>query len=271
MKQLLDDVKVIEYGNLISAPFCGKLLADLGADVIKIEEPKQGDTARRKQPFLNDTPGNDCSGLFLYLNTNKRGITLNINEKAGQEIFKKLTKNADILIEDTKPGTLDKLGIGYSTLSSINPALIMSSVTPFGQTGPYKEHKGSDLIAWHMGGAGFVTPRNIGTTEQEPLRILHMADFLSGIALAVATICALRVQRRTGVGQQVDVSGLEAQAALFTAWTTAYWPYEHYSPSRVSKATTIPYHFIKCKDGYVFVACPEEHQWRRFVDMMGNP
>lgn len=271
MKQLLDDVKVLEYGSLISAPYCGKLLADLGADVIKIEEPKEGDITRKKEPFLNDTPGSDRSGLFLYLNTNKRGVTLNINTKTGQEIFKKLAQKVDILIEDTKPGTLDKLGIGCKDLNAINPALVVSSVTPFGQTGPYKDYKGSDLIAWHMSGAGYVTPRNIGTDKQEPLRILQMADFLSGMALAVSTLCALRVQRHNGTGQQVDVSGLEAEAALFTPWTTSYWPYEHYSPSRASKATVVPYAFIQCKDGYLFTSCPEEHQWRRFVDMMGNP
>ena len=150
MKLTLKDVSVIEYGNLISAPFCGKLLADLGADVIKVEKPGQGDIARDKKPFLKDIPGKERSGLFLYLNTNKLGVTLNTEKAAGVEIFKKLIKSADILIDDTPPGSMTKLGLDYNKLKSINPSLVMVSITSFGQTGPYKDYQGCDLISWHM-------------------------------------------------------------------------------------------------------------------------
>ena len=270
MKLLLEGVKIIEYGNLICAPYCSKLLADLGAETIKIEKPGQGDVARRKHPFLKDIPGNERSGFFLYLNTNKHGITLDIEKDTGREIFKKLIKDADILIEDTEPGKLTDLGLDYNKLKSINPSLVMTSITPFGQTGPYKSYKGSDLNSWHMSGVGMITPRHVGTAEQEPLRVMQMADFVTGMTAAVATMCALHVQRRTGLGQQVDVSGLEALVRL-AAWTISYWPYEHRNPTRADRAAIAPYHFLKCKDGWMFAANSEPHHWQRFVEMMGNP
>ena len=270
LRLALQDVKVVEYGNLISAPFCSKLLADLGAEVIKVEPPGEGDVARRRGPFLDDILGSERSGLFLYLNTNKRGVTLNLEKATGRQVFKELIRNTDILIEDTQPGKLSDLGLGYSDLKSLNPSLVMTSITPFGQTGPYKNYKGSDLTGWHMGGIGYVTPRFASTIEQEPLRVMQMADFVTGITGAVATMCALRAQRRTRRGQQVDVSQLEAINILGAPIISRYI-YEYWSPSRVSVPHHAPTHFIKCKDGWVFSECTEEQQWQRFVDMMGNP
>lgn len=270
MKLALEDVKVVEYGNLISAPYCGKLLADLGAEVIKVEEPGQGDIARRNGPFPGDIPESEYSGLFLYLNTNKLGVTLSLEKATGREIFKKLVKNADILIEDTKPGEMATLGLGYSNLKSLNPSLVMTSITPFGQTGPYKGYKGCDLIGWHMGGDGYVTPRHASSVEQEPLRVTQMASFVTGITAAVATMCALNVQRHTGLGQQVDVSQLEA-VLLSLGFFAMYWPYEHRNASRVARVAFAPIGFFKCKDGWVFLNAIEPHHWQRLVDVMGNP
>ncbi len=270
MKLALEDVKVVEYGNLISAPYCGKLLADLGAEVIKVEEPGQGDIARKNGPFPGDIPESECSGLFLYLNTNKLGVTLSLEKATGREIFKKLVKNADILIEDTKPGKMAALGLGYSNLKSLNPSLVMTSITPFGQTGPYKDYKGCDLIGWQMGGDGYVTPRHASSVEQEPLRVVQMASFVTGITAAVATMCALRVQRHTGLGQQVDVSQLEA-VLLSLGFFVMYWPYEHRNASRVARVAFAPIGFFKCKDGWVFLNAIEPHHWQRLVDVMGNP
>ena len=164
MNTALHDVRVVEYGSLITAPYCSKLMADLGAEIIKVEKPGEGDAARRRQPFLNDIPGIEHSGLFLYLNANKLGVTLNLEKPAGRDIFKKLIKDADILIEDTRPGELGELGLGYSDLQLLNPALVMTSITPFGQTGPYKDYKGNDYIAWHMSGASYVTPHFGGSS-----------------------------------------------------------------------------------------------------------
>ena len=270
MRLALGDVRVIEYGDLISAPYCSKLLADMGAEVIKVEKPSQGDTARKRGPFLKDIPGNERSGLFLHLNTNKRGITLDIEQATGREIFRKLIKEADILIEDTKPGKLAALGLGYKHLKAINPSIIMASITPFGQTGPYKKYKGTDLIAWHMGGAGYVTPRWSGDATEKPLRALQTGSFITGATAAVATMCALHVQRHTGFGQQVDVSQLESMV-LSIADTISYWPYENRSATRTSKSWAGPRFFCQAKDGWIFIMADEPHHWQRFVEVMGNP
>ena len=270
MKLALGDVKVIEYGNLISAPYCSKLLADMGADVIKIEAPGQGDNARRRGSFLKDSPGNERSGLFLYLNVNKRGVTVNLKKATGREIFQKLVKEADILIEDTKPGKLATLGLSYKRLKTLNPSIIMTSITPFGQTGPYKNYQGADLITWHMGGAGIITPRWAGDAKEEPLRALHTSSFIAGTTAAVATMCALHVQRRTGLGQQVDISQLESMV-LSIADHIGYWPYENRSTIRASKSWAGPRFFFQAKDGWMCIMADEPHHWQRLVGVMGNP
>ena len=266
----LGDVKVIEYGEFICAPYCGKMLADLGADVIKIENPITGDSVRRRGPFLDDIPGSERSLLFLDLNTNKRGITLNPEKATGREIFMKLVKDADILIEDTKPGTMDDLGLGYHVLKSLNQQLIITSITPFGQTGPYKYYKSSDLIAVQMSGIGYITPRWVGTSEQEPLRVQQVYSYIVGITAAAATMSALNVQRYTGRGQQVDVSLLEAMVTSLN-YDGMYWPYQQKNVTRASKPEYAPIHFIKCKDGWVQATVVTDDQWHKFVDLMGNP
>ncbi|MDD4859369.1 MAG: CoA transferase [Dehalococcoidales bacterium] len=266
----LKDVRIIEYGSMICVPYCSKMLADLGAEVIKIEKPIDGDMARRRAPFANDVPGKERSGFFIYINSNKIGVTLNLEKATGQEIFRKLIKDADVLIEDTAPGTLAKLGIGYKQLKEINPKLVMVSVTPFGQTGLYKNFKGSDLIGFEMGGIGYCTPRWAGTTEQEPLRVTQMADFFTAMAAATATMSALHVQREKGIGQYVDVSQLEAMVRL-NPQNMFYWPYEHTSETRASQSAFGPQQFFRCKDGWCFVHAEEPHHWKRFLEIMGNP
>jgi len=271
LKTALNDVKVIEYGNLISAPYCSKMLADLGAEVIKIEKPGEGDEARRRQPFLKDIPGIERSGLFIYLNANKMGITLNLESARGKEIFKQLIKDADILIEDTKPGELDELGLGYRELQLVNPSLVMTSLSVFGQTGPYKDYNGNDYIAWHMSGTSYITPHFAGSSDKPPLYAEDQATGLPAITAAVATMMALHWQRRTGIGQHVDVSQLEATLGGFAQFSNMHWPYEHRIVSRASKNTVALENFIKCKDGWVFFHCSEQQHWERLVQAMGSP
>src|SRR5580704_12223696 len=129
---LLKGVKAVEYCSFVSGPYCTKLFADLGAEVIKVEKP-EGDEARKRGPFLHDTPDPELSGLFLYLNTNKMGVSLNLDSPTGRDIFKKLIADTDILVEDQSPGEMERLGLNYDVLKKINPALIMASITPFGQ------------------------------------------------------------------------------------------------------------------------------------------
>ena len=157
MEQPLSDVRVLDLTWYITGPYCTKLLADYGADVIKVEPPGGGDPARRLGPFLNDDPHPEKSGLFLHLNTNKRGITLNIECETGKRIFKELVKKADILVESFPPRVMPSLGLGYETLEKINPMLVMTSITDFGQTGPYRDFKGSELIYQGLGGPMYTT------------------------------------------------------------------------------------------------------------------
>jgi hypothetical protein len=152
-RSAFDGVRVLEYATMVSGPYCSKLLADMGADVIKVEEPPQGDPARKRGPFPEDRPHPERSGLFMYLNTSKRGITLDPDEDAGRDALERLVRWADILV-DNRPGRLQSLGLGWDAVQSMNPSLILTSITPYGLTGPRSGHKGSELTSYHAGGHG---------------------------------------------------------------------------------------------------------------------
>jgi benzylsuccinate CoA-transferase BbsE subunit len=198
----------------------GKLLGDLGADVIKIEKP-QGDPARRLGPFYHDIPHPEKSLYWMGFNSNKRGITLNIETADGKEIFKKLCKTADIVIESFDPGYMDKLGLGYAVLSQINPGIIMASITGFGQSGPYRDYKAPDIVLWALSGLAYVT----GDPDRPPLSPSYpVSYFFSAIHAVIGSLVALYNRGITGRGQYVDVVTL-----LGLAWATGpevqgLWP-----------------------------------------------
>ena len=193
--------------------YCGQLLGNLGADVIKIERPG-GDAARNRGPFFHDVPDPEKSLFWLAFNTNKRGITLDIETVDGKEIFKKLAKTADAVIESFPPGYMDGLGLGYSELEKINPGLVLTSVSPFGQSGPYHDYKASELVCWAMGGLLFVT----GDPGRPPTYVSHIpfAYLLASMDGALSTAIALYWRGISGKGQHVDVSIRDS--ALKTAW-----------------------------------------------------
>jgi benzylsuccinate CoA-transferase BbsE subunit len=195
---------------------CGKVLADLGADVIKIENPG-GDPARSMGPFYNDIPDPEKSLYWFAFNTNKRGITLDIEKTDGREIFKKLIKNADIVIESFDPGYMDKLGLGYSALSQINPRLIMTSITGFGQAGPYKDYKAPDIVVWALSGNAYMT----GDPDRAPVMSSFPFSYIVGGAMqaAVGTMVALNHREMVGEGQHVDAS-----AQLSLTWPVSCEP-----------------------------------------------
>src|SRR5262245_58077353 len=163
----LGDVCVIELSEDIAGPFCGKLLAGLGAEVIKVERPGSGDGSRRAGPDIGGTLNPEQSALFLYLNAGKKSITLDVDSQSGAAILQRLAQECDILVESFPPGYLDRLGLGYAALEQLNPRLIYTSVTSFGQSGPYRDFKGSELIAQAMGGL----MQTIGLPDREPLKI----------------------------------------------------------------------------------------------------
>ena len=268
--KVLEGVRVIEYGNLISAPFCAKIMADQGAEVIKIEEPKQGDEARRCEPFLNDIPGLERSGLFLYLNMNKLGITLNLRTTMGRKLFAELLRTANVFIENNPPKKAKKLGINYQYLKEINPRIVMTSITPFGQTGPYKEYKSCELLTASMGGGVYASTREI-RINQEPIKLpAHLYGFQAGASAAVVTIGGLYHQMITGSGSYIDFSEQESVIQNLPVTLQRYC-YKKQIVSRTDRWARAPYNMLPCKDGYIAPAFMEERQWRQMVKVIGNP
>ena len=268
----LAGLKVLEYGEFISAPYCGKLLADSGADVIKVEKPGSGDRARQQGPFPQDIPHPEKSGLFLYLNTNKRGITLDIESTAGKKVFKELIKWADVFIENYPPEEAKKLGIDYATLHRINPALVVTSITYFGQTGPYRDYKGCDLISQHMSAEAFLNPAyEVYDPELNPPLKLpgHSGDFLAGLMGASCTMSGVLARQMNGIGQHVDLSQQEALASIACHEIGDYYDAGiTYLRDRKYRADETPKY--PCKDGFIMMNIPFQF-WEGVIRMMGSP
>ena len=221
-EQALSDVKVLDLTWHISGPYCTKLLADYGADVIKVERPGTGDPARSMGPFFKDDPHPEKSGLFLHLNTNKRSITLNLKSQSGKRIFKELLEDVDILVENFSPRVMPSLGLGYEELRKINPRLVMTSISTFGQTGPYRDYKATEIVGQAMGGLMYIT----GQPDREPIKVGgSQAQFTTGPGAFVATLCALYGQRQTGLGQHVDVAIMESIMSSIEAADVYYSAY----------------------------------------------
>lgn len=267
----LSDLKIVEYADFISGPFCAKLMADLGAEVIKVEPPS-GDKARRSGPFPSDVPHPERSGLFLYLNTNKLGITLNLKSTTGTKIFKELIKQADILIENYPPSVMKELGLSYETLAQVNPRLVLTSIAPFGQSGPYRDYKATNLVSMHMGGIGYYTPGAVDDLEAEPPLKGggHQAHFIAGLMAALLSLSGIFMRTATGLGQHIDLSEHEAVAFNILRDMAGY-TYEKVVPSRLKSQVRAFGNFLPCKDGYVQLYSTDDRQWRGFVEAMGNP
>lgn len=269
--QALADLTVVECAQGVAGPFCAKALADLGAEVIKVEPP-EGDASRRHGPFPGDRPHPERSGQFLYLNANKRGITLNLEADSGRHLLRQLVARADILIIDLPPGRLEELELDYPRLQPLNRKLIMTCISPFGQAGPYRDYKGTDLTLFHVGGMGRETPYNQVTDldAQPPLKGGgYQAEYLLGWTAAAATMAAVLHRAVSGEGQMVDVAGMEAVASMLR-FTLAMLSY---NPARVQGRLKSGFPWIlPCKDGYVsFSPFHFDHWWAGFKEMMGRP
>jgi len=272
MEQALSDVKVLDLTRLIAGPCCTKLLADYGADVIKVEKPGEGDPARRMGPFLEDDPHPDKSGLFLHLNTSKRGITLNLKSETGRKIFRELVRGVDILVENFSPRVMPGLGLEYEKLESINPGLVMTSVSNFGQSGPYRDFKASELILYGMGGAMNET----GTLDRYPLKKGGtVIQYQAGTISAVATMVALFASRAQGAGQHVDVSIFESQMGTIDRRMSHLLTYQYnretsYRPDPEQEPVGFPVGVYPCKDGFFHIAGGFVF-WSRICQMMDRP
>ncbi|MBI2171170.1 MAG: CoA transferase [Chloroflexi bacterium] len=271
-EQALTGMRVIDLTQYIEGPVCTKRLADYGADVIKIEPPGTGDGARNMGPFYHDEPHPEKSGLFLYLNTNKRGITLNLENTLGKETFLELVKKADVVVESFKPGTMERLGLSYETLEKVNPRLVMTSISPFGQTGPYREYEMTELMAFGMGGPMY----HKGRADKEPLKYGATPTlYHAGAVAAMATVVAYYGMRRHGKGDYIDVSIMDTQLGTMDGRASALIQYQFSgkvasrgAPMGVGPAGTGSGMF-PCADGYVHFY--GGLRLERQTKMMGDP
>jgi len=270
--QALTGMKVLEYDNMVSGPYCAKLLADMGAEVWKIEPPGTGDDSRRRGPFPGDVPHPEKSGLFLYLNSNKKGITLDPYRGEGKRIFEKLVAAADILIEDRPPGEMEAAGLGYEDLKKIHPGLIHLSITPYGESGPFKDYKAYQLNTVHASGQGYLLPIVALDMERPPVKVGgHSSGFDVGLVAVVAVTAAYYHKLLTGEGQHIELSKQEALMSMQRVESVTYANDGVVITRGGDKARKMPGGILPCKDGYVVAVTPEEHQWRALVRLIGDP
>jgi crotonobetainyl-CoA:carnitine CoA-transferase CaiB-like acyl-CoA transferase len=262
---MLDGVRVLELGGHISAPFCAKLLSDYGADVVKVEPPGQGDEARRMGPFVGDDPHAEKSIPFLYLNTNKRGITLDPALPSGKKVLASLIATADIVIESFPPEKAEAQGLTYAALSKVNPHLVVTSVTPFGLNGPYRDYTATDIVNCAFSGLMY----HSGDSDREPLRnVLNQSYYVAGVNGAVATVAALFQRLSTGQGQQVDVSVMECLASHLVQAV----PYYNYMGAIKGRRPVRGSGFdelMPARDGYVVPSVQGSQPWSVIADLIG--
>lgn len=268
----LAGLNVLEWCQMVAGPYCTKLMADLGAEVLKVEPPNTGDEARRRGPFFQDVSHQEGSGLFLYLNTNKLGITLDVADTVGRELFLELVSWADILVADKPPLTLGALDLDYGRLHRINPGLILTCVTPFGQTGPYRNYRAYPLNTYHSGGEGYMTPfiplGDDSTSGRPPIQVGNfVGEYICGLSAAGATMAALNWRERSGLGQLVDISKQEALIYIIARELERYPLYGRYS-SRFTQVFRFQGRF-QCRDGYVMISPSRPEHWAAFFEILG--
>jgi len=262
----LAGVKVIELSHIMAGPACGMLLADLGADVIKVEKFPDGDDSRRMVPPKVDGE----SAAFMILNRNKRGTAINLKSDAGRSALRRMLVTADVLIENFRPGTMERLGFGYESLRESNPGLIYCQLTGFGTTGPYADRAGFDLIAQGMSGIMSLTGEGPG---RPPVKVgVPLTDMTAGILGAMGILAAYTHRLKTGQGQRVETSLLEA-GILHTAWQSAIFLATGKSPGPLGSAHPLsaPYQAIQTADGWINIGAANQANWLRLVEIIGMP
>jgi CoA:oxalate CoA-transferase len=271
----LSGVKVLDLSWYIAGPYCTKLLADYGADVIKVEKPGEGDPVRRIGGFFKDDPNPEKSGPFLHLNTNKKGITLNLKSPEGKKILKALVKKVDIVIESFSPRVMPSLRLEYKALEKINPKVVMTSISNFGQSGPYRDFKASEIVEYAMGGEMYST----GIAGREPLKLGgNVVQYQAGTIAAVATLGAFYGADLQGEGQHIDISIMETQAGNADRRSTHIMGYlaagaitnRWVPPREATRAVILPSGVYPCKDG--FINTLSTTTWfPRYVKVLGMP
>ena len=264
MPLALEGMKIIDCSQVLAGPFCTMLLADMGADVIKIEKPAGGDDTRHMgPPFVSGE-----SAAFLAMNRNKRSIVLDFKQKSGVEAARRLASDADVMIENYRAGTIDRLGLGYEEMSAANPALIYCSISGFGRTGPYSRRGGYDLIAQGMSGLMSIT----GMPGSPPVKVgVPMADLNAGMFAVYGILSAYIHRLKTGQGQYLEVSLLESALAYMVWESGIYFTTGEVSrPLGSAHRLSAPYQSLKTLDGYINVGAPNDTNWERMVRTMGR-
>ncbi len=260
----LDGIKVLDLTQFMAGPFCTMLLADMGADVIKIEKPNGGDDIRRSgPPFINSE-----SAAFMGINRNKRSIVIDLKSGEGQAIVRHMARNAHVVVENMRPGTMDRMGLGYEDLHRENPALVYCSISGFGTTGPYKDRPGFDLMAQGMSGLMSIT----GVAGGPPMRNgPPITDLNAGIYAAFGIMTAYVSRLKTGVGQHIDASLLEAGIA-YTIWESAMFFATGVPPGPVGSGhhLSAPYQAFATKDSYIMVGGANQANWERLCGAIGR-
>ena len=269
-QRVLEGITVLEYARFVAGPYCGRLLADMGAEVVKVEPP-EGDESRQHGPFLNDIPDPESSALFLNLNLNKSSVTLEPSTPTGADLFRRLALQADIVIEDTRPGTMESLGLGYPALQEADPGLIYVSITPFGQTGPYAGYTAYDLNIFCSGGEAYSLPGHPSQAlfpEREPVRPgAYLAEHDAGVFASMAIVSALLARDMSGLGQHIDLSKQEAAMAL---GREVLLRYSGYGQVLERGRGGIVGGIFQCRDGYVTLYPREDRHWQGLCEAMGR-
>jgi crotonobetainyl-CoA:carnitine CoA-transferase CaiB-like acyl-CoA transferase len=262
----LRHLRVLDVSQVMAGPFCGMLLGDMGADVIKVEPPGSGDQTRRAMGFK--LKGSDSLG-FINMNRNKRSIVLNLKTEAGREVFYQLVKTADVLIENYRPGATARLGIDYATLKAINPRLIYASISGFGQTGPWSQRPGFDLIAQAMGGIMSITGHPDGPPAKSGVPV---ADIGCALFALYAILSAYIGLRETGEGQYIDASLFEA-ALAFSIWDISEFWGTGKVPQKLGTANRMsaPYQAVRASDGYFVMGANSDKLWRTLCQLIQRP
>lgn len=262
MDQALTDLTVLDLGDGIAPAYCARLLGAYGAEVIKVEPPGRGDSTRARGPFPDGEPHPERSGLYLYLNTNKHGLALDLTTAAGRDLLLALVRDADAVIEGYPPGYLAGIGLGYEAMAAVNPRIVVTSITGFGQTGPYAGYRATEIVTAATSGQLYIQ----GDRGREPLKTGGTPfEYAAGIHAVIGTLTALWARELIGRGQQVDVSAQEA-AAHFLQQSTTWYSYLGAVQTRIGSRMPFghPFTILPCQDGYI--AATVLPQW---IDTIG--
>ena len=272
----LPHIKVLDLSRVLAGPWCTQILADLGADVVKVERPGAGDDTRHwGPPFIKDAQGHDTdqATYFTACNRNKRSITLDLAHEEGQALIRQMAAQSDVLVENFKVGGLKAYGLDYESLKAINPRLIYCSITGFGQTGPYAERAGYDLMIQAMSGMMSITGRADDVPGGGPLRVgVALTDLFTGVYAATAILAAIEVRHRTGVGQHIDMALLDVGMATLANQAGAYLNTGN-APQRMGNGhpSLVPYQDFPTQDGAMLLAVGNDGQFTRFCEAAGIP